>query len=128
MPTYPPAILDDYLKIADDGTVKLLAARCGKEGPVMFPRRLASAAADAADMAPVERGGGAGVWSGPVPRMGPPVVVVQVEYPEGTVVQGYYEGDPEDPPDIGDLVDTVPFVVTVPRSGEQATTYGFRAV
>lgn len=121
---HPTPILPGLFEPTADGRLHLLASRGG--GVTLFPRREGTATAAPQDTEPVVLAPEGTIHSWTISRVPVPTLIAQVKFAEGPFVQGYVDGDPEHPPAIGDRVDVVPYVITLPGGDEQATTYGFR--
>ena len=127
MAELPEPILDGWFEPTDDGRLRLLAQRCGPSGIVVFPRQFRSVHCEPDELEDITLSVEAELWSWTVADIGMPVMIGQAKFPEGPVVQGYVQGDPESPPDIGVTVEVVPHVVPLPPRGEEtAVTYAFR--
>jgi uncharacterized OB-fold protein len=131
----PDPILPGWFEPTDDGRLRLLAQRCGPSGVVVFPRRARSVHCRPDELEDTALSVEAELWSWTVADVGMPVMIAQAKFPDGPVVQGYLQGDPARPPEIGAVVEVVPHVVPLPPKGETgevhlppptATTYAFR--
>ena len=127
MTDLPEPIVPGWFEATGDGRLRLLAQRCGPDGPVVFPRRARSVHCRPEELEDTTLSVEAELWSWTVADVGMPVMIGQAKFPEGPVVQGYVQGDPARPPEIGATVEVVPHVVPLPPKGETtATTYAFR--
>lgn len=117
-------ILPGLFEPTGDGRLRLCATRGG--GVTLFPRREATATAGPEEVEDVLLDPEAVVHSWTVSHVPTSVAIAQVRFADGPFVQGYLDGDPQSPPEIGEVVDVVPYPVAIPGTDEQALTYAFR--
>jgi len=104
-----------------------LCARCGVTG---FPKSARCKACGSGELRQVILTGPAILHSVTIDTqgtfLGTPYLVGQAQFPEGPFVQGFIEGEVENPPAIGAELELVPFEVPAPGEEGTLTTYGFR--
>ena len=122
-------IVDGWMGDGPDGRIVLLGRRCQRCGTCAWPPAARCKACGSDQVTEETLGPEAELYSYTIDRMGTfigrPHLVGQVRFPQGPFVQGFIDGDIEQPPAIGASVDLVPFIVE--SGGEQLVTYAFRA-
>lgn len=112
-----------------DSRLRLVGATCNSCSVCLWPPSARCKACGSDDLAELQLGPFAELWSVTVDRIGlfvgRPTLVGQVRFPEGTFVQGYVVGDVGEPPPIGSPMELVPFELA--RGDESFVTYAFKA-
>lgn len=124
-------MVPEWMQSADSGRrIELLGQTCARCEVTYFPKSARCKACGSADLRQVTLTGPATLHSVTVDLqgnfLGTAYLVGQAQFPEGPFVQGFIDGEVENPPAIGTVLELVPFEAPVPGQEGALITYGFR--
>jgi uncharacterized OB-fold protein len=122
-------IVNGWMRDAAGGRLVLVGQRCAECGVVTFPMTARCSACSSDRVTETTLGPDATLTSITVDRMGTflgrPHLVGQVQFAEGTFVQGFVAAEIDEPPTVGAGIELVRFEIL--DRDEPLVTYGFKA-